>query len=345
MKRPKIIIEEKIPYIRGVFENIATVKYLSAVDINRDSLNDADVLVTRTRPRLDKSLLESSSLKVIATATIGTDHIDLDFCKAQDIKVVNAPGCNAPAVAQWTMTAAMQLLGSKGLSNSDYKNITFGVVGVGHVGIIVANWARQLGFNMLLNDPPRAQVEKNIRFVELDEMARMADVISFHTPLVRDGAYPTFHLADTTFFQSLGKTPFILNASRGAVVDNVALIKAINSQLVAGAAIDTWEGEPFISLELLKRVPIATPHIAGYSKQGKLRATAAVVKEIARILSLPLTNVPNYPVLEPSPDITSDMLADSYNILEDTKALKENPQDFEILRDNYLLRNEPGFND
>lgn len=330
----KIIIEDKVPFLEGVFEREAETVRLPSSCIDADSLHGADALIVRTRPRLDATMLEGSNLKVIATATIGTDHIDLDYCVAHGIKVYNAPGCNAPAVAQWVLASILWFPGFHAMGK------TLGVVGVGHVGKIVAKWAADLGFRVLLNDPPRQLEEGPGTFVSLDQIADEADVITFHTPLTRSGKFPSYHLADESFFKKLRREPMIINAARGEVVDTPSLVAALESGLVSAACIDCWEGEPDIDRNLLGLAAVATPHIAGYSLEGKQRASAAAAMAVAKELGLRNVSIPHSPSL-PEGAMTVERLMSGYNPQTDTKELKRNPDNFEFLRNNYHLRREP----
>lgn len=325
----KIIIESHIPFIRGLFEPYARVVYLDPECISAETVRDADALIVRTRTRCDAALLDGSACRVIATATIGTDHIDLDYCRNRGIAVFNAPGCNAPAVAQYVMSAIAPATGQ-----------TIGIVGVGHVGSIVAEWATALGMKVLLNDPPRQASEPHDIFTDMDTLTREADIITFHTPLVKDGPWPTVHLADSGFFNSLQRRPVIINAARGPVVDTQALVRAISDGKVSRAIIDCWEGEPCISPELLALATVATPHIAGYSIEGKQRATAAAVKAVSQILGLPVT-APVIAGTTPPDRISWDLITGSYNPAADTEALRSHPEAFERLRNHYILRHEP----
>lgn len=331
----KIVIEDRVPFIEGVFDNHATVCYLSARDINADALRDADALITRTRPKIDKGLLSESSLKIIATATIGTDHIDLPYCIEKNIKVVNAPGCNAPAVAQWVLRCIYHRI-----HPTQMKGMTIGIIGVGNVGSIVAQWAEGLGFNVLRNDPPRAEAEGSTQFVEMKDIVEKADIITFHTPLTSDGPYPTYHLADNRFFQLLKKAPFILNASRGEVVDTEAIIMALHNGTVSATAIDCWENEPNISSELVDKSFISTPHIAGYSLEGKLRATAAVSTAVADFFNIEIKLPFDIP-LSHKQKVTVPQITRPFSLLPINFSLKSNPDKFEMLRDTYKLRREP----
>ena len=235
----KIIVDSHIPNIQGTIEPRAEVLYLEPGDITRNAVNDADALVVRTRTRCDATLLDSSRVKFIGSATIGTDHIDLDYCASRGITVRNAPGCNAPAVAQWVFAAINAWMEQRHITST--QRLTLGIVGVGHIGSIVARWGRQLGFTVLLNDPPRQDSEcsSNEQFLSLDELQRRCDIITFHTPLTRDGQWPTWHLCDRAFLDGLTRCRLIIDAARGAIADNAALLGWHGD-----VALDCWENEP-----------------------------------------------------------------------------------------------------
>lgn len=337
----KIVVEKNIPFIKGLLEPYAEVVYLAPEEISAETMADADALITRTRTRCDASLLDGSKCRFIATATIGTDHIDLNYCRNKGITVANAPGCNAPGVAQYVMSA-IALRQTLKTGNPDPSGLTIGIVGVGHVGSIVSEWAVALGMNVLECDPPRADKEGNTRFVDLNEIARSSDVITFHTPMTRTGAYPTFHLADKAFLDKLKRKPMLINSARGPVTDTKALVDAVRSGQVSDIAIDCWEGEPDISRELLELAMTATPHIAGYSRQGKIRATAMAVEALCRHFGLPVVK-PSEPVPADIPHApTLEMITQSYSPQADTEALRRSPDDFESLRNHYIYRDEPG---
>ena len=336
----KIVIDDKIPFIRGVLEPFGEVTYLPAEGITREAVADADALFIRTRTRIDGPLLDGSRVRFVATATIGLDHINFDYCRQKGIFATNAPGCNAPAVAQYVIASVAALLRREDRLD-DIRNMTFGIVGVGHVGKIVEKWCRQLGIPVLLNDPPRAEEEGDAAFVSLDEIAAKADVVTFHTPLTRDGRYPSWHLADVDFFDNCSRRPIIVNAARGSVADTDALIAALDNGIISHAVIDCWEGEPRISRELLRRATIATPHIAGYSLQGKIRATTMCLDFFRQNFGIaePIEIAEKAPMR--LPDVTSiEQIADSYDPFADMRLLLDRPDDFENLRDFYLLRNE-----
>ena len=330
----KIIIEHNIPFIKGVLDDLAHVEYLSSAQIDAKAMRYADALICRTRTHCNASLLDNSPCSFIATATIGTDHIDLDYCHRRGITVANAPGCNAPAVAQYVFASLAQVIDRP---ISDY---TIGIVGVGHVGKIVEQWATQLGMKVLLCDPPRAEVECTNNFVSLDEIARQCDIITFHTPLTTSGKYPTHHICNEAFIASLKHRPIIINCARGGIFDTQAVIDALNNNKIANVIVDCWEGEPHLNLTLLEKAIIATPHIAGYSREGKIRATAMALNALARHFNLPIPNVAQGIAPGAAENVTLQSIAESYNPLTDTQALKATPHDFETLRNNYNYRNE-----
>ncbi|MDE6483983.1 MAG: 4-phosphoerythronate dehydrogenase [Duncaniella sp.] len=330
-----IIVEDRIPYISGVLEPAGNVTYLPAEAITPEVMRSADALITRTRTRCDARLLHDSRCAFIATATIGTDHIDLPYCRSRGITVANAPGCNAPAVAQYVM-AAILAAHPEGVSG-----LTAGIVGVGNVGRIVERWARSLGMNVMRCDPPRQEAGDRGPWFSMEEIAREADVITFHTPLSRDGNHPTYHLASKDFLASLRRKPMIINAARGAVTSTEALIEAHAAGLTGALVIDCWEGEPDIDLRLLDASFIATPHVAGYSREGKIRATAMAVDAFSRhfgvqVNPLPVAIPPAAPLAVTAADILS-----TYSILADDAALRAAPSTFESLRNHYPLRPEP----
>ena len=339
----KIVADSKIPFLKGLLEPVAQeVLYVPGSDITNEVLRDAQVLLTRTRTRCDRHLLQGTAVKFIGTATIGTDHIDLDYCSHNGITVVNAPGCNAPAVAQWVHSTILQWLAAQP-APLDHP-LTLGIVGVGHVGSIVARWAHQLGYRVLLNDPPLEEqitntnselLTLNSKLIDISTLQCKCDIITFHTPLTRDGDYPTWHLCDEAFLNGLQRCRLIINASRGAVCDNEALLR-----WQGDIALDCWEGEPNINRELLEKAFVATPHIAGYSLQGKQRGTSMIIEALNRHFGWNITPVQASTPLKGAENVTPQTIIDSYNPLIDTAHLKSAPTTFESLRNNYPLRNE-----
>lgn len=331
----KVIIEANIPFISGILEPFGiTVAYLPPEAIDRHALADADALITRTRTRCDEALLSGTQCRFIATATIGTDHIDLQWCHDNGVTVANAPGCNAPAVAQYVHASIMTWLRKR----ADIKHIsdlTLGVVGVGHVGSIVARWGRGLGMHVLQCDPPRAAVEGPDGFTDMADIARQADIVTFHTPLTHE----THHYACKEWLDTLQRTPLLINSARGPVFDTSAVIAALDNGILSDVVVDCWENEPHIDAGLLRRAFIATPHIAGYSREGKMRATIMAVDALTRHFGLPSVEWPDCPM--PAPELVSaDSVIDSYAPLADTEALRSAPDRFEQLRNHYAYRDE-----
>ncbi len=330
-----IVIEANVPYARGVLEAPGVnVRYLAPEEVTPEVMHDTDALITRTRIKCNERLLSGSRCSIIASATIGLDHVDVKWCGDNGIKVVNAPGCNAPAVAQYVMGSVTALKGA------DLSGLTIGIVGAGHVGKIVARWARSLGMETLLNDPPRARAEGMSGFVSLEEIARRSDIITFHVPYAKDGIDATHHLCGAFFLAMCSRKPMIINAARGPVADTPELVKALEEGTVSHAVIDCWENEPEISQQLLDAAVIATPHIAGYSRQGKIRAAHAAIRAVAGHLGLP---APAFSEPDPLPapeTVTPAKVMLGYNPAADTHALKRNPEKFEQLRNNYVLRQE-----
>ena len=270
----KIVVDDKIPYIRETICQLADeTVFLSGAAITADEVRDADVLVVRTRTRCNRQLLEGSKVQLVVTATIGYDHIDTQWLQKAGIRWTNCPGCNSGSVAQYVECALLLLEQQKGLS---LRQSTIGIVGCGHVGSKVKAVAERLGMQVLVCDP----LLDNPSFVSLDEIERRCDVITFHVPLTREGQYATWHMADEDFFHRLPRVPYIINTSRGEVVDNQALLQALQDGRVRDAIIDVWEHEPHPDAALLDKVFIGTPHIAGYSADGKTNADNMVIDAI-----------------------------------------------------------------
>jgi erythronate-4-phosphate dehydrogenase len=334
----RIIVDSHIPNIQGLIEPRAEVLYLEPGDITREAVKNADALIVRTRTRCNADLLDGSRVRFIGSATIGTDHIDLGYCASHGITVRNAPGCNAPAVAQWVFCAINAWMHQRGITSPD--GLTLGIVGVGHIGSIVARWATQLGFTVLLNDPPREMAEKTDGsigdiFSPLTELQQCCDIITFHTPITRDGQWPTWHLCDQALLDGLAHGRLILNAARGPITDNEALL-----HWHGDVAIDCWENEPDISPALLDKAIVATPHIAGYSAEGKQRGTAMMLTALNEFygwdIPVPTIEAPATGAAQ----VTLDGISASYDIMADTAALKAEPTSFESQRNHYPHRPE-----
>lgn len=335
----KIIVDNKVPYIRETLEKIADqVIYLPGKDITHDIVKDADALITRTRTKCNRELLEGSNIKFIGTATIGFDHIDTEFCKRANITWKNCPGCNAGAVEQYVHAVLLLLEKEKGIN---LKNSCIGIIGVGHVGTRIRNMAKRLGMKILLNDPPRNDNgEKG--YVDLQAIADNCNIITFHTPLIREGKYKTYHLADKDFFGLLKRKPVIINTSRGEVIDTNAILDALNNNTISEAVIDVWENEPNINIDLLNKVFIGTPHIAGYSADGKINATRMTLESLCQFfninaeINISLPPDPNAPYS----DDENTRILQQYNPHDDCEALRSHTQMFEQLRGDYKLRRE-----
>ena len=334
----KIVIDRNIPYLKEALEAAGhCVVAMPGVAIGRNDVVDADALFVRTRTRCDKALLDGTKVRFIGTATIGYDHIDAGYCKEKGIAWCSAPGCNAGAVLQYVQAAIY----------SRYKSVeglSLGVIGVGEVGSRVAAWGEAAGMTVYKNDPPKA-VAGMTGLVSIEEIAEKCDIISFHTTLEKGGDFPSFHLGNERFFSLLRRKPLVINAARGAVVDGAALLKALDAGNISAVALDVWENEPDIDLELLDKAWVATPHIAGYSLEGKYNATRMVLDAFASFLSfagdVPMSPLPAVDNAVVEAGNERDALLGIYSPLKDTEILKKNPCDFENLRNNYVLRREP----
>ena len=343
----KILADAHIPYLQGVAETFGDVEYLPGNQFSRANIRDKDALIVRTVTRFDDSIFSGSRVKLICSATIGYDHIDTDYCDSHDIAWRTAPGCNANSVEQY-VTASLLHLAAK--YRFELAEKTIGVVGVGNVGNKVALACEKLGMKVLLNDPPREEREGPALFTDIESIKRDADIITFHTPLTRTGKHKTFHLVDDGFLNSLGQKPFIINAARGEITANQPLVKALQDQKIAGAVIDCWENEPDIDKELLALADIATPHIAGYSADGKWNGTKMSLenlkeffdlKETPRYQTIPLPQEPLINLKEVAPENQlCHAVWHTYDPMPETEALKKSPGNFYWFRSHYPLRRE-----
>lgn len=350
VKKMKIIIDNKIPYIKGALEPYAEVIYLPGNQTTADIVKDADAIITRTRTICNRQLLQGSKVKYIATATIGFDHIDTDFCKEAGIEWTNAPGCNAESVNQYISSALFSWSMRK---RKDLAGLTIGIVGVGNVGKRVAKTCEILGMKVLLNDPPRERSEGLENFDSLKTIQEQADIITFHVPLNMNGVDKTFHIANENFLQNLKKKPLIINSCRGEVIDSIAIYNAIEANDIDGFIADCWEHEPEINLDLLNHTEYGTPHIAGYSKDGKANGTKMSVQAISKFFNLGIDNwqpteveLPENCIIEIDGDqrreysILAEAILSSYDIENDDESLKDSPHLFEQLRGDYPVRRE-----
>ena len=351
----KIVCDNKIPFLKGALEPYAQVVYLPGSETTADVVRDADAIITRTRTKCNESLLKGSKVKMIATATIGYDHIDTKWCESNGIEWTNAPGCNSWSVQQYIGSLLVTM--SRELRFC-CKQKTLGVVGVGNVGSKVARIGALLGFKVLLCDPPRARREGTAGFVTLDEIITQSDIITCHVPLQRSGEDCTFHMIDAARLASMRRDQILINSSRGEVVDCNALKAALKNGAIRAASLDVWENEPDIDCELLSLLFTGTPHIAGYSLDGKANGTMMSVQAIGRKFDLPCSDwtvtdipLPLQPVeftLDAAGKTPQEVLADAilytYDIKDDDARLRADTGSFERQRADYPVRREfPAF--
>lgn len=311
----KIVADSYIPFLKGLLDDVAQVEYLPPADITAEAVKDADALIIRTRTKCNESLLKDSKVRFIATATIGYDHIDTKYCAENGIEWTNCPGCNADSVNNYIHAALTTIFGES------LKGKTISIIGVGNVGSRVAKMALNLGMKVLLNDPPREAKEGSENFVSLKEIQEKADIITIHTPLNKE----TFHIIDENFLESCKNTPLIINAARGEVCDTEALLN-----YKGDIVLDCWENEPNISLELLEKVALGTPHIAGYSVDGKANGTRMAVEAVCKFFGI-------------EKDIKIEVPGEKdipYYIKSESDALKAHPELFESFRNNYPIRRD-----
>lgn len=327
----KIVIDSAIPFIKGVLEPFAEVVYVAGDSFTPQIVADADGLIVRTRTHCNRELLEGSKVEFIATATIGFDHIDMEYCKSHGIKVTTAAGCNARGVLQWVAAVLVALSKREGFEPHER---TLGIVGVGNVGKLVKHYAESWGFKVLCCDPPRQEREE-LDFLQLEQLLPQVDILTLHTPL--DST--TRGMIDSKMLSLLHDDAVVINASRGEVVCSSALLERNIT-----CALDVWENEPNIDAQLLERAFVTTPHIAGYSLQGKANATAMSVGALADHFQLPLKGW--YPP-QCSPTIPMEIdwqelcqTIDSYCNLENESAPLKNGGNFESLRNSYHYREE-----
>lgn len=334
--KPTLVIDDAIPFLEGRLEDSFNCIYMPGQLIAPAHISSARGLLVRTRTKCGPALLAGSPVEFVATGTIGLDHIDTGWCTARGIHWQNAPGCNAPAVAQYVWAALLRL-------GFDLSNHTLGVVGKGNVGSLIAEWGRQLGVRVIVSDPPRQEAgHTDEDYLPLHELMQQADAVTFHTPLTRSGAHPSFHLASEEALSALKPGAILINAARGGVVDEEALLKLLPEKKWR-LAIDTWEGEPSVNPLTLKAADIATFHIAGYSEEGKQRASRAIIEGLNRHFNTHISTEGLAPAYSPLPVLTPGIISSSYDIMADDATMRAQcfaPADFERLRNTYPLRPE-----
>ena len=338
----KIVADIDVPFLKGVFEQYGEVIYKKGPEINREDVCDADALILRTRTKCDADLLEGSAVSLIATATIGTDHVDFDYCNSHGIEVQNAAGCNAGGVMQYVFSALYGIAARKGIK---IEGVTMGIIGVGNVGRKVEQMAKYLGFNVLRCDPPRAEAEGEDGFCSLQHLLENSQIVTMHVPLTEG----TRKMADEAFFALMQPGAIFINASRGEVVDEDALKLALPK--LGATVIDTWNNEPNVDVELVDMIDVATPHIAGYSYQGKQMGTAMAVRAVARHFGIeslydffPDDEPDHEPVLLDLKGKNHGQIAAvfqyNYPIFTDDFRFRMDPTRFEKLRSEYQYRRE-----
>ncbi len=281
----KIIADENIPYAKQAFAALGEVSTLPGRNMQAADLADCECLLVRSITRVDARLLADTPVKFVASATIGTDHIDLEYLKSRHIGFANAPGCNAESAAEYMINALFALSETRGF---DPFKRTAGIIGHGNVGSRVKKKLDALGINALVNDPPLQQAgDDSANYVSLQTILHECDFITCHVPLTTDGEHATRHLFNAERLQKLTRGCLFFNAARGAVVDNQALSALLQQRSDLTVFLDTWEGEPAIDQTLLSQVDLATPHIAGYSVEGKLRGTQMILDAASAFFNQP----------------------------------------------------------
>ncbi|MEM6160729.1 4-phosphoerythronate dehydrogenase PdxB [Erwinia sp. P6884] len=347
----KILVDENMPYARELFSRTGTVVAVPGRPIPDAELENADGLMVRSVTKVNAALLEGKPVKFVGTATAGTDHIDEDFLKAQGIGFSAAPGCNAIAVVEYVFSSLLLLAERDGFALQDR---TVGIVGVGNVGSRLQARLEALGIRTLLCDPPRADRGDDGAFLPLRSLVAEADILTFHTPLFNDGDHKTLHLADEALLRALKPDTILINACRGAVVDNTALLKVLAERRDLSVVLDVWEPEPELSLPLLEKVDIATAHIAGYTLEGKARGTTQVFEAWTRFLGQPqqvaldtLLPAPEFGRITLHGELDQPTLKRLvhlvYDVRRDDALLRKAaaiPGEFDRLRKNYLERRE-----
>jgi erythronate-4-phosphate dehydrogenase len=346
----KIVADPNIPFAQEAFGALGEVRLAPGREITADAVRDADVLLVRSVTPVNAALLDASRVKFVATATIGFDHIDREYLSQKGVGFASAQGSNANSVAEYVVAAILEMAQRQKFRLRDK---TLGVIGVGHVGSRVVRNVEALGMRVLQNDPPRERKEGRKHFIGFDQVLAEADIITLHVPLTREGPHATHHLIDKDILAALkDRSPLLVNTSRGAVVDNRALLKAIDGERLGGVVLDVWENEPNISPELLDVVDIGTPHIAGYSFDGKVNGTRLIYEAACQFFDIK----PAWEPVLPSPPVVRIELTVSsgeddeeavrrvvrrvYDIHADDDALRKNVRAFDKLRAEYPVRRE-----
>ncbi|MHC4325242.1 MAG: 4-phosphoerythronate dehydrogenase [Planctomycetota bacterium] len=353
----KIVADANIPFVKECFSSIGEVTVIGGREITPDVVADADALIVRSITPVNEKLLAGSKVRFVGTATIGFDHIDIDFLAGSNIGFASAPGSNANSAAEYVIAGLLDIGKRHAI---DLESSSIGIIGVGNVGGRVARKCLAMGMDVYLNDPPLQRQTGDAKYLPLEKLFD-CDFITFHTPLTFEGRDKTHHLADEKFFKSLRQSCVFINASRGGVVDSGALKANIRSERLRAVVLDVWENEPDIDIELLKMVDLGTPHIAGYSLDGKISGMIMIYKAACEYFALePKFDLENFlpepavPELKVDPEIAGDQEAllsavqKIYRIDKDDTRLRrvsdkpaeDRGQYFDGLRKNYPVRRE-----
>ncbi len=368
----KIVCATNMPFAMEAFSTLGETRIIEGRAIKAADVRETQILALRSTTKVNRGLLEGSQVRFVGTATIGTDHLDIPYFDEAGIKWCFAPGCNANSVSEYVTAALLFLATQNGFT---LEGKTIGVIGVGNVGRRVVQKAQALGMRVLMNDPPRERAEGRNQhavassqsgegenaFVSLDRILAESDIITVHVPLTKEGPDKTVHLANAAFFGRAKKGLILINAARGAVVDSQALLGALDAHKVSHVVLDTWEGEPHYRMDLLTRVDIATPHIAGHSFEGKVMGTVMVYREVCKFLGVPATW--SHESLMPPPlvpevwvevggrsvqDVLREVVRQVYDLEGDDRRFRESAvadekariKNFDLLRSNYPERRE-----
>jgi erythronate-4-phosphate dehydrogenase len=349
----KIVVDENIAYAEETFSGYGDVVLSHGRKITNEMLRDADALIVRSITKVNEDLLQGTRVKFVGTATIGVDHISLDYLREQGIAFADAKGCNADAVTEYVFTLLLHFLVA---NQVDPHELTLGIIGRGNIGGRIARLAPLLGIKLLVNDPPLQRSGVDFPFVSLQE-AMQADVVTFHTPLNRDGEDKTEHLVTRDLLAKAERLRYFINASRGEIADTQALLWLARERHIP-LSLDVWENEPSVSAELLEAAATASPHVAGYSLEGKINGTMMMKRALDRFLERSDTFEIRRPAVEDNRIVLSsaprvhEILAEAaqvvYQVEKDTAALKasisltaeERGKYFDQLRKDYDLRRE-----
>lgn len=331
----KLIIDDTCYAYNEIFSQFGEITAMAGRDINAKSVKDSDVLIVRSRTKVDQALLEGSCIKFVGSTVAGLDHVDQQYLKDNNIRFFSAQGCNSMAVAEFVISTIINLANKH---NFNYREKTLGIIGVGNVGSRLAAKAKLLGIKTLLNDPIRQDNENLPNFVDLDT-ALSADMVTFHTPLTFDGEYPSFKLLNQANFHHISDKTILFNAARGGVIDEEIWEKTQTLENI----IDCWENEPNINQNLQKTAYLASPHIAGHSVDAKFMGSFMVYEDLCSFTDQKqrnsIKNLINPGVLVLNSDNLLDSINEIYDFKQDTVAIK-NIENFEIYRRNYPIRYE-----